>query len=159
MSDNRPVLTEVKWNRSVVSNSLRPHGLQPTRLLCPWDFLGMSTGVGCHFLLQGIFPAQGSNQVSRIVGRRFTVWVTREALLPSSQFIPFWKIMWFKIIFMIYKWGGVSLPIYLGWIYLPKRVRIVYTFVLQKLCKIKSCPWWNVSNEFILLNVILGFVL
>ena len=36
----------------VVSNSVRPHGLQPTRLLHPWDFLGKSTGVGCHHLLQ-----------------------------------------------------------------------------------------------------------
>ena len=33
----------------------------PTRLLGPWHFLGKSTGVGCHFLLQGIFPTQGSN--------------------------------------------------------------------------------------------------
>ena len=32
-----------------------------TKLLCPWDFQGKSTGVGCHFLLQGIFPTQGSN--------------------------------------------------------------------------------------------------
>ena len=32
----------------------RPHGLQPTRLLCPWDFPGKNTGLGCHFLLQGI---------------------------------------------------------------------------------------------------------
>ena len=32
-----------------------------TRLLRPWDFLGKSTGVGCHFLLQGIFPTQGLN--------------------------------------------------------------------------------------------------
>ena len=31
------------------------------RLLCPWDSPGKNTGVGCHFLLQGIFPAQGSN--------------------------------------------------------------------------------------------------
>ena len=31
------------------------------RLLCPWDSLGKSTGVGCHFLLQGIFPTQGLN--------------------------------------------------------------------------------------------------
>ena len=38
-----------------------PHGLQPTRLLCPWDFPGKDTGVGCHFLLQGIFPTQGLN--------------------------------------------------------------------------------------------------
>ena len=41
-----------KWSCSVVSDSLRPHGLQPTRLLCPWDFPGKSTGVGCHCLLQ-----------------------------------------------------------------------------------------------------------
>ena len=35
-----------KWIRSVMSDSLRPHGLQPTRLLHPWDFPGKSTGVG-----------------------------------------------------------------------------------------------------------------
>ena len=41
-----------KWSRSVVSDSSRPHGLQPTRLLCSWDSPGKSTGVGCHCLLQ-----------------------------------------------------------------------------------------------------------
>ena len=41
-----------KWSRSVVSDSYRLHGLQPTRLLHPWDFPGKSTGVGCHCLLQ-----------------------------------------------------------------------------------------------------------
>ena len=40
------------WSHSVVSDSQRPHGLQPTRLLHPWDFPGKSTGVGCHCLLQ-----------------------------------------------------------------------------------------------------------
>ena len=40
-----------KWGCSVVSNSSRPHGLQPTRLLRPWDFPGKSTRVGCHCLL------------------------------------------------------------------------------------------------------------
>ena len=40
-----------KWSRSVVSDPQRPHGLQPTSLLCPWDFPGKSTGVGCHSLL------------------------------------------------------------------------------------------------------------
>ena len=40
-----------KWSHSVVSDSKRSHGLQPTRLLCPWDFPGKSTGVGCHCLL------------------------------------------------------------------------------------------------------------
>ena len=46
---------------SVVSDSLRSYGLQPSRLLRPWDFLGKNTGVGCHLLLQGIFLTQGSN--------------------------------------------------------------------------------------------------
>ena len=46
---------------SVMSDSLQPYGLQPTRLLCPWDSLGKNTGLGCHALLQGIFPTQGSN--------------------------------------------------------------------------------------------------
>ena len=41
-----------KWSRSVVPDSQLPHGLQPTRLLHPWDFPGKSTGVGCHCLLQ-----------------------------------------------------------------------------------------------------------
>ena len=39
----------------------RPFGLKPTRLLCPWDFLGKNPGAGCHFLLQEIFPTQVLN--------------------------------------------------------------------------------------------------
>ena len=46
---------------SVVFNSLRPHGPSPARLLCPWDFPGKNTGVGCCFLLQGILLIQGSD--------------------------------------------------------------------------------------------------
>ena len=43
------------------STLLRPHEPLPARLLCPWDFPSKNTGVGCHFLLQGIFLTQGSN--------------------------------------------------------------------------------------------------
>ena len=51
-----------------MSASVRPHGLQSTGLLCPWDLPGKNTGVGCHFLLQGIFPIQGSNlDLSRLL--------------------------------------------------------------------------------------------
>ena len=46
---------------SVASNSLRPYGWQPAMLLCPWNSPGKNTGVGCHSLLQGIFPTQESN--------------------------------------------------------------------------------------------------
>ena len=46
---------------SVMSNSLRPHGLYPARLLSPWNFPGKNTAVSGHFLLQGIFLTQGLN--------------------------------------------------------------------------------------------------
>ena len=39
----------------------RPYGLESTRLLCPRDFAGKNSGVGCHFLLHWIFPTQGLN--------------------------------------------------------------------------------------------------
>ena len=47
--------------RSVVSDSLQPHGLRSTTLLCPWYFPSKNTGVGYHFLLQGVFPTQVLN--------------------------------------------------------------------------------------------------
>ena len=46
---------------SIMSVSMRPHELQPTRLLCPWNSPGKNTAMGCHALLQGIFPIQVSN--------------------------------------------------------------------------------------------------
>ena len=49
------------FSSSLVSKSLRLYGLQPSWVLYPRDFPGKNTGVGNHFLLQGIFPTQGSN--------------------------------------------------------------------------------------------------
>ena len=46
---------------SVVSDSLWPPWTLPARLLCQWNFPGKNTGACCHFLLQRIFPIQGSN--------------------------------------------------------------------------------------------------
>ena len=62
---------------SVVSNYLQPHELQPaSRLHCPWTFPGQNTGVGCHFLIQGIFLTQWSEPSSppsaALTGRFFT---------------------------------------------------------------------------------------
>ena len=58
----------VKWRHSAMSDS----GWSPTRLLHPWDFPGMCTGVGCHFLLQGIFQTRDWTRVSCSADRRFT---------------------------------------------------------------------------------------
>ena len=59
------------------------------------DSPGKNTGVGCNAFLQEIFPIQGSNQVSHIAGRFFTIWATREAHeywsgwpIPSPQDLP-----------------------------------------------------------------------
>ena len=49
-------ISQCVLSRSVMFHSLWPRGLSPTRFLSPWDFPGNTTGVGCHFLLQGVFP-------------------------------------------------------------------------------------------------------
>ena len=56
---------EVSDSCSVLSDSLWAYGLQPTRILCPWDSPGKNPRVGCYSLLQGIFPTQGSNPCLR----------------------------------------------------------------------------------------------
>ena len=62
-------------------------GYRPERLLCPWDSPGKSAGVGCHALLQGIFPTQVSKLhlllSPALSGRFFTTSATWEALLSS----------------------------------------------------------------------------
>ena len=63
-----------KWSRSVVSNSSRPHGLQPTRLLRPWDFPGKSTGVGCHRLLCHYRGLECKSKKSRDTWSKRQVW-------------------------------------------------------------------------------------
>ena len=61
-----------------MSDSLRPHGLWPTRLLCPRSSPGNNTLVGCHSFLQGLFPPRDRTRVSCIAGRFFTIGATRD---------------------------------------------------------------------------------
>ena len=76
---------------STLCNSTRgPHlTLQPTRLLGPWDSPGKNSGVGCHFLLQGIIPNPGlglptQTRASCTAGRFFTNWATGRRYSKSS---------------------------------------------------------------------------
>ena len=64
-----------------MSSSLWPHGLQPTKLLCPWNSPGNNTGVGSHSLLQGSSQPRDQTQVSCIAGIFLILWATREVLL------------------------------------------------------------------------------
>ena len=64
VSENLQGLTDLLYYNnvcSVMSDSLWPHGLYPTRILCPWDSPGKNTEEVCHFLLQGIFLTQRPN--------------------------------------------------------------------------------------------------
>ena len=101
-----PMHESEKWKsgRSVTSDSSRPHGLQPTRLLCPWDFPGRSTGVGCHCRL----PLETRKGNWRTVFSPFwtlSPWVSvlgqkliHPPLLPSSSpcFLPSF-FCWFNL--------------------------------------------------------------
>ena len=99
---------------SVVSDSWQPHGLWPARLLCPWNSPGKNTGVGCHSLLQGIFPTQGSNPGLCIAGRFFTVRATREALIFHMDWCKKKKselhlVTDIKLCLIMAKWTPISL--------------------------------------------------
>ena len=59
-----------------------------TWLCCPWDFPGKNTGVGCHFLLQGIFWTQGSN--SRLLHWQAGIFLPSEP--PGKPITYIWKL-------------------------------------------------------------------
>ena len=67
-----------------------PHRWWPTRLPHPWDSPGKNTGVGCHFLLQGIIPTPGLNVVSCITGRFF---ITKP---PGKEESILWKWLYYQ---------------------------------------------------------------
>ena len=68
-----------------MSDSVRPHRWQTTMLLCPWNSPGKMTGVGCHSLLQGIFPTQGWNPSLMSPVLAAGGFFTTSAILSSAQ--------------------------------------------------------------------------
>ena len=105
---------------SVVSDSLQPHGLQPAKLLCPWDAPDNKTGVGCHALCQGIFPSQGLNPLlmsPTLKGKFFT------SVLPG-------KTLAFR-----YEVINLEIPINITFIYslLGGKVKFLYKLWSNKL--------------------------
>ena len=73
------------WVTSVVSNSVRPHRRQPTRLAGPWESPGKNTGVGCHFLLQCMKGKVKAKSLSR-VRLLATPWIAAHQAPPSMGF-------------------------------------------------------------------------
>ena len=70
---------------SVVSDPVRPHRRQPTRLPCPWDSPGKNTGVGCHFLLQ-CMKVKSESEVSQSCLTLATPWTAAYQAPPSMGF-------------------------------------------------------------------------
>ena len=80
------VMLLVQKCQSISYSVVRPHGLKPARLLCPWDSPGKYTGVGCHFLLQRIFPTQLINKVVIVPGGQWrdSVIHIHVSILPAT---------------------------------------------------------------------------
>ena len=73
-----------KWSCSVVSDSSWPHGLQPTRLLHPWDFPGKSTGVWCHCFLQCV-PYTWPNVIFNWLPQMSTIFIFIQVFMTSNK--------------------------------------------------------------------------
>ena len=86
---------------SVVSDSVRPHGLQPTRLLCLWDSPGKNTGVGCHFLLQ-CMKVESESEVTQSC---LTLSDPMDCSLPGSSIHG---IFWATVL----EWGAIAFSPY-----------------------------------------------
>ena len=90
-----------------------PYGLQPARLLCPWDSPGKNTGVGGWALLQEIFPTQGSNlcllHLPALAGRFFTIVFTNyliwDRMVCALWFLSINVINILKTLFFVYSFS------------------------------------------------------
>ena len=80
-----------------MSNSSRPHGLQPTRLLRSWDFPGKSTGVACHFLLQ----CMKVKSESEVTQSRLTLSNPMDCSLPGSSIHGIFQAR-------VQEWGAIA---------------------------------------------------
>ena len=87
-------LRNVLYLHSVMLDSLQPHGLEPVRLLCPWDSLGKNNGVDCHALLQGIFLTQGLNP---------GLLHCKQVLfcLSYREEAPTWEMNWYNLLVLV----------------------------------------------------------
>ena len=82
-----------KWSRSVMCDPQRPHGLQPSRLLHPWDFPGKNTGVGCHCLLCLCASKHTAIRLQQVSHAQ--VWTTSEDTLKENpEFFSFSHRLW-----------------------------------------------------------------
>ena len=111
-------------------NSVRPHGLQPTRLLHPWDSPGKNTGVGCHFLLQ-CMKVESESEVAQSC---LTLSDPMDCSPPGSSIHgTFWAT--------VLEWGAIAFSL-IAYYYLAKRGPIFKAnFISVQFSSVaQSCP-------------------
>ena len=93
-----------------MSNSVRPHRRQPTRILCPWDSPGKNTGVGCHFLLQ-CMKVKSESEVIQLCP---TLSDPMDCSLPGSSVHEIFQAR-------VLEWGAIAFSIISLNLYLKKK--------------------------------------
>ena len=125
-----------------MSDSLWPHALQPARFLCPWDSPGKNTGVGCHFLLQGIFLTQGSNP-GLLHCRKILYHLSYMQILSSTHQNNndnIHNILWF--IKVLYTFSHLNTFSHQPW---KKQVKTAFTSIKSSFT-LRSCSYDNSVN-------------
>ena len=97
------------WVTSIMSDSVRPHRQQPTRLTCPWDSPGKNTGVGCHFLLQ-CMKGKGESEVAQLCP---TLSDPMDCSPPGSSINGIFQAR-------VLEWGAIAFP-FIMYYYFAKR--------------------------------------
>ena len=105
---------------SVVSDSVRPHGLQPTRLFCPWYSPGKNTGVGCHFLLQ-CMKLESESEVTQSC---LTLSDPMDCSLPGSSIHGIFRAT-------VLEWGTIAFSRRTLWRFLKKK-QTLRCHIIQK---------------------------
>ena len=132
-----------------MSNSVRLHRRQPTRLCCPWNSPGKDTGVGCHFLLQCI----KMKSESKVTQSRLTLRDPMDCSLPGSCAHGIFQAT-------VLEWGAIafSVDVYSGYIHYCQNLKATKTFffwlkksILQVyffLIEIWNISHWNVKDSY-----------
>ena len=115
-------------SHSVLSNSLQSHGLQPVRLLSPWDSSGKNTRMGCHFVLQGIFPIQGSNP--RLPHCRQILYNLSHQGSPNLLYLPLFNFTYLFFLSFLFFLSSQHISQFSFHCYIPHLVSY-FTFVFQ----------------------------
>src|SRR5574337_1200438 len=99
-----------------MSDSMRPHRQQPTRLPRPWDSPGQNTGVGCHFLFQ-CMKVKSESEVAQLGP---TLSDPMDCSLPGSSIHGIFQAR-------VLEWGAIAFSIYISSVQLLSHVRLLAT--------------------------------